>query len=802
MPKLVSAQSSFSSGELSPLLMGRTSLAQYQNGCQDVQNMVVLPQGGLTKRPGTKFVREVKDSASQTVLLPFVVGTEQSYVTEFGNGYVRFYRNGGILLSTAAITNGTFASDLSGWSDDDTGTGASTWSSGVMRLNGGAAGVAIRTQPIHYVGTSQHTLTFTSATNVASYRIGTTNGGTEIASGTSSLGVNTINFTPTTAGTIYLQFRNANNNNADIDTVSLSEPIYQLDTPYTAAQVADIQYAQSKDTMYLAHGDVMLHKLRRFGASQWDIVEVDLVDGPYYGKTDATYGGVGTGYTMTPSATTGSITLTLSGGSVFTSTDVGRAVRYRPNTSSEWSELTITGYTSPTVVTASVEKVLAGTTASTEWRLGYFSTTTGFPKCVAFHEQRLVLANTDDRPQTVWFSRSGDIEIFQPDNDSYKDEVDATSAMTYTVASRDSNDIVWLSSRNTLFLGTSGAIFVAKASSLDEAMTPNNISIKPAVKTAACRALPIETSNATLFIHNQRRKVMELAYNVQQDSMVTVDLSILSEHLGQGRFVQAVRQEEPYNVVWAITELGELMGLTYLRDQEVVGWHRHVIGGTDVQVKSVACIPGDRESELWLIVSRTIDGNTVQYVEQMNVFFRDDVESEQAVFLDSAIQYNGTATATITGLSHLEGETISAWADGYVGVVEDAVTSGEVTLQDEASFATLGLPYSVEIRTMPIEVNGPSGTIQGSLVRAWKAFIRFYRSALASVGYSAMETDIIENLSDGYIMGGPVPLFNGIKEVPFDHGTELEIATYIKQDDPAPLTVLTVGTKILVDDDR
>ena len=126
--------------------------------------------------------------------------TEQSYVTEFGNGYVRFYRNGGILLSTAAITNGTFASDLSGWSDDDTGTGASTWSSGVMRLNGGAAGVAIRTQPIHYVGTSQHTLTFTSATNVASYRIGTTNGGTEIASGTSSLGVNTINFPPTTAG--------------------------------------------------------------------------------------------------------------------------------------------------------------------------------------------------------------------------------------------------------------------------------------------------------------------------------------------------------------------------------------------------------------------------------------------------------------------------------------------------------------------------------------------------------------------------------------------------------------------------
>lgn len=801
MAKITHLQNKFSSGELSPLLKGQIELAQYSSGCERLVNMVVLPQGGLTKRPGTVYVSEVKNSATTTRLIPFIVGSEQSYILEFGNQYVRFYRNGGKLLSTASITNGTFTTDLSDWTDDNTGTGASTWNAGVMRLNGGASGVAARTQAISYVGTAQHTLTFTVATNACTYRIGTTSGGTQIASGTGSVGTNSVNFTPTTSGTIYIQFRNANNNNSDVDTVSLNTPVYEIPTPYTSAQVEDIQWAQSKDTMYLAHGDVPLYKLRRFGASQWDLVEVDLVDGPYYNKTDGEYGGVGTGFTLTPSGTSGSVTLTASG-AVFASTDVGRAVRYRPSTSAEWSELTITAYSSSTSVTAQVEKVLAGTTGSTEWRLGYFSATTGYPSSVTFHEQRLVLANTNDRPQSVWFSRSGDIEIFQPDNDAYKDEVDATSAMTYTLASRDSNDIVWLSSRNVLYLGTYGAIFVAKASSLDEALTPNNISIKPSVKTAAYKTMPIETSNATLFIHYHQRKVLELSYSVENDNLVDVDLTILAEHLAKNKFKFIARQEEPYNILWTISETGELFGLTYLRSQQVVAWHTHQIGGEDVVVKSVACVPGAKQSELWLVVERTIDGNTVQYVEYLSQYFRDDITVQEAFFVDSGINYAGSSTTAVSGLGHLEGESVVAFTDGYVGVVEDVVTSGSVSLQDSTEYANIGLPYSVEIKTMPIEMNGPGGPISGSLVRAWKSFIRLYRSAILKVGYSADDSNIVENFADSYIMGGELPLVSARKEIPYDHGAELEIATYVEQTTPTPLTVLSVGTKLVVDDDR
>lgn len=801
MPKLTHTQNSFSSGELSPLLKGRTQMAQYSNGCETLVNMVVLPQGGVTKRPGTRFIKAVKDSSATTRLIPFIVGSSQSYVLEFGNLYIRFYRDGGALLSTAAVTNGTFTSDLSGWTNDDTGTGASTWSAGVMRLNGGTGGVAARTQAIAYVGTAQYTLTFTSSTNPCSYRIGTSSGGTQIASGTATLGVNNISFTPTVAGKIYIQFRHTANSNADVDAVSIDTPVYEIPSPYTSSQVEDLQWAQSKDTMYLTHGSVSVRKLRRFGPSQWDLVGVDLVDGPYYNKTDDQYGGVGTGITITPSGTAGAITLTASS-ALFVPTDVGRAIRYRPSTATEWAEATITGYTSSTLVSATTQKVFAGTTASTEWRLGYFSATTGYPTCVTFHEQRLVLANTTDRPQSVWFSRSGDIEVFQPDNDSYKDEVDATSAMTYTLASRDSNDIVWLSSRNVLYLGTYGAIFAAKASSLDEAMTPNNISIKPAVKTAAYKTMPIETSNATLFINYHRRKVIELAYNVESDNMVGVDLSILSDHLGKDKFKFISRQEEPFNILWAIDDAGNLSGLTYLRDQQVVGWHRHLLGGTDVSVKSIACVPGNTETELWMIVSRTINGATVQYIEKLTEYFRDSVDDEEAFFVDSGLTYSGAASATLTGLDHLEAETVSAYCNGYVGVVTDPVSSGTVTLQQSTTLAHVGLPYTVQFKTMPIEMNGPGGTIFGSLSRAWKSSIRFYRSALARVGYSTEDSNIVENFGDNYVMGGSIPLASELKEIPYDHGAELEIATYVEQDQPAPLTILSVGTKFVVDDDR
>jgi len=320
-------QTNFTSGEISEALYARTDLRQYSNSARSIKNMVVRPQGGLFKRPGTAYVAEVKDSANNTRLIPFEYSTEQAYMIEMGAGYFRFYKDGGQILSTAAISNGTFTTDLTGWTDDDTGTGVSSQSSGVMRLNGGAAGVAIRTQAVSNVGTAQYTLTFTVATNNCEYRIGTTSGGTEIASGTGSVGNNSVNFTPATSGTVYIQFRNANNNDSDVDDVVLSTPIYQIENSFLEAEIDDVRFAQSYDKLYLVHSLHIPQEVTRTGHSAWTIADIALTDGPYFDITDKSYGGKGKDITISSSATAlGSTTRTASS-SLFVSTDVGRFVR-------------------------------------------------------------------------------------------------------------------------------------------------------------------------------------------------------------------------------------------------------------------------------------------------------------------------------------------------------------------------------------------------------------------------------------------------------------------------------------------
>lgn len=833
MAKFTTTQNSFSSGELSPLLKGRTSLAQYGNGCETLENFIVLPQGGAMKRPGTQFITEVKNSANTTRLIPFIVSEDQSYVLEFGDYYVRFYRDGGVLLSTGSapdpntrIDNGAFTTTSgtipTSWTDTSSGTGTASGITnyGRITLAGGSSGVGQVTQQISSVLNATYRVYCDVFTNTVTYKIGTTSGASDVATGTLTAGLEkSFTFNRGSAGNVFISFSNPNNNSASVDNARLEPPVLEVATPWSKDMVADLQYAQSKDVMYIAHSNVPLYKLTRTGVAAWTLVAVDLVDGPYYSRTHETYSGIGSGISIHPSGVTGSVTVT-SSAALFASTDVGRRLRFRHNSTSAWGEMIITAYTSSTSVTATVQRALSAASSSQEWRLGALSQTTGYAKCVAFHEQRLVLANTSSQPQTIWFSRSADIEVFQPDNDEFKDEVDATSGMTYTVASKDTNDITWLSSRTVLYLGTRGAIFVAKASALDEALTPTNISIRPAVRTASHNSLPLEVTNATLFIHYHQRKLMELAYNAEQDSMVTVDLSLLSEHLGRAKLTEIVRQEEPYNIIWARDEVGGLYGLTYLREQSVTGWHRHYIGGSG-KVLSMCCVPGTEYSELWMVIERTINNKTKRYIERLSRFFTDDIDAQDATFLDSYLTYSGGAVSTISGIDHLENKQVKVYTNGNVGSISTYTNDGEdpeleedtplqvvrasrITITDPTTTtkAHVGLSYTCKLKTMPIVQESQGGTSQGALIRIFKALVRFHRSALARVGQQQDNVNIIENFADRYIMGGELPLVSTVKEVYLEGGAELETATYIEQDAPAPMIILAVTTKVFTDDDR
>ena len=351
---------------------------------------------------------------------------------------------------------------------------------------------------------------------------------------------------------------------------------------------------------------------------------------------------VGTGVNVTASAVTG-----INSGSGFLTTDVGRQIRIGDGYG------IITARTSTTVVVVTVTTAFANANANTDWSLGAFSTTTGFPSCVSFFEQRLVFAASINNPQTVYFSKSGDYENMDA---NIGGTVADDDAIIYTIASNQVNAIRFLTSARTLIIGTAGGEFVVSGGGDNNAVTPTNIMIKKQSNHGAANVDAISVGNATLFLQRAKRKIRELAYNFDVDGYIAPDLTILAEHITEGNVVEMAYQEEPLAIIWCVRGDGQLIALTYQREQEVVAWHRHIIGGVfgtgNAVCESVAVIPTeDSEYELYMIVKRTINGATTRYVEYLHTFNFDQTDNTSFNYLDSQLGLSKSQTTLTAGIN-------------------------------------------------------------------------------------------------------------------------------------------------------
>ena len=341
---------------------------------------------------------------------------------------------------------------------------------------------------------------------------------------------------------------------------------YEIASPYTTAQLFDLKFAQSADVMYICNENHPVKKLSRTGHTSWTLADVDFTDGPYLDSNTSST-------TMTPSGTTGSITITASS-SAFVSTDVNRFINF----SNGYAK--ITAFTSATVVSATVEDDFDNTTAVTDWKLGAFSTTTGHPRCVSFFEQRLVFAGTSNQPQTMFFSKSGDYEnMTSGTNDD--------DAMIYTIASNQVNAIQALKATRTLIVMTTGGEYAVSSGAAQDAITPTNINIRKQSNYGSSGVDALSIGNATIFLQRARRKIRELAYNFDTDGYTAPDLTILADHISESGLTDMSYQQEPYSVVWAVRADGQMAGLTYNRLENVVAWHRHIFGGKSDTGKTV-----------------------------------------------------------------------------------------------------------------------------------------------------------------------------------------------------------------------
>ena len=743
MPRQTVAYTNFTAGQLSPKLDGRTDLTKYYNGAKTLKNFTIQPHGGASRRPGTVFIHEVKDSSQEVRLIPFEFSTVQTYILEFGNEYIRFYKDKGIITESAVSI------------------------SGITQAN-----PAVVTATSHGYNNGDHVI---------------------ITSVSGMVQVNGKTFTVAnkTTNTFEIQDVDGNNVNSSSFTAYASGGsvyrIYEISSPYAAADLSNIKFAQSSDIMYLVHPDYAVRKLTRTGHTSWSLTEVEFNIPPFQPHNGedttitASHTNVGHTATFTASAITG-----INGNTGFKSTDVGRAIHFHDG------HAIITSFTSTTVVAGLVKVALGSGTANTDFALGSFSTTTGHPSCVTFFEQRLVFAGTNEEPQALFFSKVNEYENF---DDGYHTSVTDTSAMFYTIASNKVNTIRFLSSQRSLIIGTTGGEFVASAGA-SQPLSPTNVQIQRQTSYGCANIDAVQVSNVTMFLQRAKRKLRELTYSFDFDSYVAPDMTILSENVTESGIKELSYQQEPDSILWGARLDGRLIGLTYQRNEDVVGWHVHELGGSFgsdsfSHVENIATVPGDvNEDDLYLVVKRTVNGNTRRYIEYLTDY-NFGTSITDAFFIDSGLTYSGSATTTVSGLDHLEGETVSILADGATHP-DETVSSGSVTLDRSATKIHIGLPYTSLLQTMRIEAGAKEGVAQGQTKRIHDVTIRLLESVGVEIGSSLDNMERIPFRSSANPMDVAIPTFSGDKQVEFRGDFETDGYIYVRQTQPLPINIIGI----------
>jgi hypothetical protein len=659
--KIVPIQDSFNAGEFGKRMQARVNFDKYVNAGATLENVMPLPQGGWTYRPGFRYIANAKSASVRPWLIPFVFSTEQSYVMEFGENSVRWYRNQGQIAAPATdatITNGTFDAGITGWTDSSAGTGAISYNAALSALSLDGAGAGNEAKARQSVSTTStgvlHVLRFYidgDPGDTVVVRVGSTAGGSEYLSDASrETGWHCVEFTPA-ASPFFVEFECALNKSVPIDDVLLlDDAAVELETPWTEAQLPDISYAQSADVLYMCIGPVHPYRLERYGNASWSLVKVLFEDGPWKvanstSTTLALGAASGRGVSLTASSAVG-----INGDDGFIAADVGRLVRVEYS-AGNWTWVQIVEHTSSTLVAVDILGKSAGTGAVTSWRLGEWSDHTGWPSVVGFIQQRLGFAANSASPQTFWLSKSAEIENFQDEDDT--GDVLADSSISYTFAALQVNTIRWMASRKKPVIGTVGGNWTLRSDGA--VLTPTDIAADFEVTTGVARIQPVEVRSRLLYAQAQKRKLLELA-DVLQESGVqgydAFDLTLLQDRVLSSGVTQLSYQQEPDSVVWCAREDGQVAALTYQPDQQVIGWSRHIHGGAfDTEaavIESIASIPGQNGAgqfkdsterfEVWASVKMTINGATVRYVECLERAFNGDEDlQEEAFYVDSGL---------------------------------------------------------------------------------------------------------------------------------------------------------------------
>lgn len=576
---------------------------------------------------------------------------------------------------------------------------------------------------------------------------------------------------------------------------------YEIANPYAEADLFDVHYVQSADVLTLVHPNYAPRELRRLGATNWQLTTISFaasIAAPgapslsaaghtavkytyYYVVTAVDSEGVSESAASAASSVGGNLfeagaTVTISWAAV------AGASRYNVYKLQGGLYGYIGQTTGLSIVDDNISPDLGKTPPLYD---SVFGGAGEYPGAVSYFEQRRCFAGTTNKPQNIWMTKSG-----TESNMSYSLPIRDDDRIAFRVAAREANTIRHIVPLTQLLLLTSSAEWRVTSVNSD-AITPSTISVRPQSYVGSSNAQPVIINNTLIYGAARGGHVRELAYNWQAGGFITGDLSLRAPHLFDTfDIVDMAYAKAPQPIVWFVSTSGRLLGLTYVPEQQVGAWHWH---DTDGVFESCTVVAEGGEDALYCVIRRTINGNSVRYVERMAS--RQFSDQADAFFVDCGATYSGVPADVISGLGHLEGKTVSILADGAVHP-QRVVTGGSITLDIEASTVQIGLPIEADLQTLPLAVQIQDGSFgQGRFKNVNKVWLRVYRSSGIFVGPSANElTEAKQRTTENY--GAPPALKS--EEIPLvltpswaDSGQ-----IFVRQSDPLPLTVVSMTAEV------
>lgn len=706
MGKVNQLLTAFNAGEWSPEMSARTDVEKYPHACHLLENFVPLVEGPCRRRPGTRFVQEVKVSANRGWPKKFEVSSAKAFILEFGDLYVRFY------LNHAALT----LSGLTAWSN------LTNYTVGDLVVQGGVNYYCI----LAHINQTPPNATYWYAMSGAIYEIPSIY---TVAAMTNSEGVCTLNIQQS-GDVLYI----ANGTQAP-QTLTRFNDSRWIFAPYAPTNGPFLEFNSTSTALWASGqsgsvtitasaalfaatdvGRLVRLETQSLSVAPWETGKVIVantligfgvniykaMNGATTGTLPPThisgsaYDGVGgvqwlyqhSGYGIarisafsSATSVTATVVAAQPGGvpllpadvvgtlaTITNATQANPVVVTAVNTFSNQDNIFIFGVVGMTNLNGNfyVASAVGGAAftltgvngvaygaytsggtavrnATTSWQLGAWSATTEYPAYVSFFRDRLVWLGK----LRYWMSVTNDFGNMAQDDFGV---VTAANAISEIIQSEDVNTIAWAAPAERLLVGTTGGEFSVGEITNTQPLGPANIKLERQSRIRCRSVHPITVGIATLYVQRAGRKLMSMVYNFYIDKYQSTDRTSLARHVQKPYLVDMAYQAQPNSVVWVARSDGQLVAMTIDDDQQVVSWHRHPIGGNGF-VESISVIPapdGSRE-EVWLQVRRTINGVTRRFIEYIEKDWDSTTDLvTDMCYLDAMSSFSGYINGTLT----------------------------------------------------------------------------------------------------------------------------------------------------------